>query len=39
MPYDFRLMHSESYLTNLYQELTSYIESFNEPIVAITHSC
>jgi len=39
IPYDFRLVYSDLYLDTFYKKLTSYIESFNEPIIAITFSC
>jgi hypothetical protein len=38
IPYDFRLMHSGSYLDNFNTNLSSYIEQFNKPVILLTHS-
>jgi hypothetical protein len=37
-PYDFRLIHSKNYRNTYYQQLEKYIESFDKPIILLTHS-
>ena len=38
IPYDFRRIDDKEYLNSFYTKLENYIESFNEPIILITHS-
>ena len=38
IPYDLRLLHSNDYRINFYQQLEKYIESFNKPSILLTHS-
>jgi hypothetical protein len=38
IPYDFRLIHEPKYLEEFYKKLESYIESFNEQVICLTHS-
>lgn len=38
IPYDFRLINDSIYLSEFYNKLEMYIESFNEPIDCLTHS-
>lgn len=38
IPYDFRLIHSQTYRIIYYQKIQKYIESFNKPIILLTHS-
>tara|TARA_B110000971_G_C19929762_1_gene463367 strand:- start:150 stop:1121 length:972 start_codon:yes stop_codon:yes gene_type:complete len=38
IPYDFRLINDPIYLSEFYNKLETYIESFNEPIDCLTHS-
>jgi hypothetical protein len=37
-PYDFRLIHSKDYRNTYYLQLEKYIESFNKPLILLTHS-
>lgn len=39
IPYDFRLLHSHTYRNSFNSELEKYIETFNKPVVLLTHSC
>ena len=39
MPYDFRLLHNKNYIDELYIKIKKYIESFNKPVILLTHSC
>ena len=38
IPYDFRRIDDRDYLNLFYKNLESYIESFKEPVILITHS-
>lgn len=38
IPYDFRLIHNDIYLEDFYNRLKLYIETFQEPIILLTHS-
>jgi len=39
IPYDFRLIHDKKYINNFFDKLKKYIETFNQPITMLTHSC
>lgn len=39
IPYDFRLIHIDTYLDDLNNNLSSYIENFTIPVILLTHSC